>query len=138
LLKTFTEQLGVDAEVAELLIAEGFTTIEEVAYVPVNELLSIDGFDEEVVDALRNRAKDVLLTQAIANEENLQKTAEDLLELEGVNEQLANKLAKHAITTRDDLAELSVDDLKELTDLNDEQAAKLIMQARAHWFANEH
>lgn len=136
LLKTFTEQLGVDNEVAEVLIAEGFTTIEEIAYVPVNELLSIEGFDEEVVDALRSRAKDVLLTQAIATEEELKKSAADLLDL-GVNEQLATKLAKHNILTRDDLAELSVDDIKELTDLNDDQAAKLIMQARAHWFANE-
>lgn len=137
LLQTFTDQLGVDAEVAEVLIAEGFTTIEEVAYVPVNELLSIEGFDEEIVDALRNRAKDVLLTQAIANEEDLKKKSADLMKLEGVNEELATKLAKHDILTRDDLGELSVDDIKEITDLNDDQAAKLIMQARAHWFANE-
>lgn len=137
LLQTFTDQLGVDAEVAEVLITEGFTTIEEVAYVPVNELLSIEGFDEEVVDALRNRAKDVLLTQAIANEEDLKKRSADLLKLDGVNEELATNLAKHDILTRDDLGELSVDDIKEITDLNDDQAAKLIMQARAHWFANE-
>lgn len=137
LLQTFTDQLGVDAEVAEVLIAEGFTTIEEVAYVPVNELLSIEGFDEEIVDALRNRAKDVLLTQAIANEEDLKKRSADLLKLDGVNEELATNLAKHDILTRDDLGELSVDDIKEITDLNDDQAAKLIMQARAHWFANE-
>lgn len=137
LIKTFTEQLGVDSEVAEVLIAEGFTTIEEIAYVPVNELLAIEGFDEEIVDALRNRAKDVLLTQAIASEEDRKKTAADLLELEGIDEQLANKLATHNILTRDDLAELSVDDLKEFTDLSDEPAATLIMQARAHWFASE-
>lgn len=137
LLKIFTEQLGVDEEAAEVLIAEGFTTIEEIAYVPMNELLAIEGFDEEVVDALRNRAKDVLLTMAIASEEDLKKTAADLMELEGVNEQLASNLSKHNIFTRDDLAELSVDDIREFTDLSDDQAAKLIMQARAHWFANE-
>lgn len=137
LLKTFVDQLGVDTEVAELLIAEGFTTIEEVAYVPVNELLAIDGFDDEIVEALRARAKDVLLTQAIATEEDLQKTAADLLGLDSMNEQLANKLAKHGILTRDDLADLSVDDVIEFTDLNDKQAAELIMQARAHWFASE-
>ncbi|HSX20521.1 MAG TPA: transcription termination factor NusA [Gammaproteobacteria bacterium] len=137
LLQAFTEQLGVDTEVAEVLIAEGFTTIEEVAYVPVNELLSIEGFDEEIVEALRNRAKDVLLTKALATEEELKKSAADLLELEGVSEQLATNLARHQIFTRDDLAELAVDDVTEFTDLNADQAAKLIMQARAHWFANE-
>ncbi len=137
LLQVFTEKLGVDNEVAEVLIAEGFTTIEEIAYVPVNELLSIEGFDEEIVDALRDRAKEVLLTQALASEEELKKSTADLLTLEGVNEQLARNLAQHNIRTRDDLAELSVDDIKEFTDLNDDQAAKLIMEARAHWFANE-
>lgn len=137
LLKIFTEQLGVDDEVAEILIAEGFTTIEEVAYVPVNELLSIEGFDEEVVDALRDRAKEVLSTQAQADEEEFKKSAADLLSLDGVSEELARSLAQHDIRTRDDLAELSVDDIKEFTDLDDDQAAKLIMQARAHWFANE-
>lgn len=137
LLKTFTESLGVDDEVAEVLIAEGFTTIEEIAYVPVGELLSIEGFDEEIVDALRARAKETLLAQAIASEEEWKKSAADLLTLEGINEQLARSLSKHNIRTRDDLAELSVDDIKEFTDLDDEQAAKLIMQARAHWFANE-
>lgn len=136
-LQTFTEQLGVDAEVAEVLIAEGFTSIEEIAYVPVNELLSIEGFDEEVVDALRTRAKDVLLTQALTTEEDLLKTAADLLSLEGVDATLANKLAKNNILTRDDLAELAVEEVTQITDLNEEQAAKLIMQARAHWFADE-
>lgn len=135
LLKTFTEQLGVDDEVAELLISEGFSTIEEIAYVPVNELLEIDGFDEEIVEALRSKAKGVLLTQAIATEEELKKPAADLLELEGMDEKLAYTLAENGVATRDDLAELSVDDLTEITDLNAEQAAKLIMIARAHWFA---
>ncbi len=136
-LQVFTEQLGVDNEVAEVLIAEGFTTIDEIAYVPINELLNIEGFDEEVVESLRNRAKDVLLTQAIATEEDMKKPAVDLLTLEGVDEALISKLTKHHIMKRDDLAELSVDDVKEITDLNDEQAAKLIMRARAHWFADE-
>jgi N utilization substance protein A len=135
LLQTFTENLGVDAEVAELLIAEGFSTIEEIAYVPVHELLEIDGFDEEIVEALRSKAKDVLLTQAIASEEKLKKPAEDLLTLEGVDEALAYRLAQNDVLTRDDLAELAVDDVVAITDLNDEQAAKLIMSARAHWFA---
>ncbi len=137
LLQTFTEQLGVETELAELLIAEGFTTLEEIAYVPLNELLEIEGLDEEIVDALRNRAKDVLLTQAIAHEDDSQKPADDLLNLEGVGAELADKLAQHGVLTRDDLAELSVDDVKEITDLNDEQAAKVIMEARAHWFADE-
>lgn len=137
LLQTFTEQLGVETDLAELLIAEGFSTLEEIAYVPLNELLEIDGLDEEIVEALRNRAKDVLLTQAIAHEDDSQKPADDLLSLEGVGSELANKLAKHGVLTRDDLAELSVDDVKEITDLNDEQAAKVIMEARAHWFADE-
>jgi N utilization substance protein A len=137
LLKTFSDNLGVDEDVAELLIAEGFSTIEEIAYVPVHELLEIDGFDEEIVEALRSRAKDVLLTQAIASEEELKKPAADLLSLEGVSETLAYSLAQNDVLTRDDLAELSVDDVKEITDLNDEQAAKLIMSARAHWFADQ-
>lgn len=137
LLQTFTEQLGVETDLAELLIAEGFTTLEEIAYVPLNELLEIEGLDEEIVEALRNRAKDVLLTQAIAHEEDAQKPADDLVELASVGSDLANKLAQHGILTRDDLAELSIDDVKEITDLNDEQAAKVIMEARAHWFADE-
>lgn len=137
LLQIFTEQLGVDTEVAEVLITEGFSTIEEIAYVPVHELLEIDGFDEEVVEALRSRAKDVLLTQAIASEAVLTKPAEDLLSLEGIDEKLAYTLAQHNILTRDDLAELSIDDVREITELNEDQAGKLIMAARAHWFTNE-
>jgi len=137
LLQVFTEQLDIDPEVAELLISEGFSTIEEVAYVPVNELLEIDGFDEDIVEALRNRAKDVLLTRAIASEEELKKPAEDLLSLEGINEKLAYTLAQNNILTRESLADLTTDDIKEITDLSDEQAAKLIMAARAHWFVNE-
>lgn len=137
LLQTFTEQLGVDSDVAELLIEEGFSTIEEIAYVPVDEMLEIEGFDEEIVDALRTRAKDVLLSQAIAIDADAKKPAEDLLSLEDMNEALANTLAQNGIITRDDLAELGVEDVTEITDLNAEQAAKLIMAARAHWFADE-
>lgn len=137
LLQTFTEQLGVENEVAELLIEQGFSTIEEIAYVPVNELLEIEGFDAEIVDALRARAKDVLLTQAIAIDADAKKPAEDLLSLEGITEDLAQKLAQNGIITRDDLAELGVEDVTEVTDLNADQAAKLIMAARAHWFVNE-
>lgn len=135
LLQVFTEQLGVDPEVAELLISEGFSTIEEIAYVPVNELLEIEGFDAEIVEALRERAKSVLLTQAIATQEQLHKPAQDLLDLEGVSEELAYNLAKNNVLTRDDLAELAVDDVTEMTNLSAEEAAKLIMAARAHWFA---
>lgn len=137
LLKTFTEQLDVELDLAELLIAEGFTTLEEVAYVPLSELLEIEGLDEEIVKTLRNRAKDALLTQAIANENDAQQPSEDLLSLESVSAELATILAQHGVHTRDDLAELSVDDVKEITNLNDEQAAKIIMDARAHWFAGE-
>jgi N utilization substance protein A len=137
LLKTFTEQLDIDNDVADLLIAQGFSTIEEIAYVPMNELLEIEGFDEEIVEALRQRAKDVLLTQAIASEEEAKSPAQDLLGVDGMNEKLAGSLAEKGITTRDDLAELAVEDLTELTDLSAEQAAKLIMAARAHWFADE-
>lgn len=135
LLTTFTEQLNIEADVAEVLIAEGFTTIEEIAYVPVAELLKIDGFDEEIIEALRSRAKDVLLAKAIAGEESSPQPSEDLLAVEGINQELARNLAQHSITTRDELAELSIDDIREITDLSEEQASKLIMAARAHWFA---
>lgn len=134
LLQTFTEQLNIEQEVAEVLIAEGFTTIDEVAYVPVDELLKIDGFDEEVVEALRSRAKDVLLAQAIAGDDTPEPAA-DLLAVEGISEELARTLASKNVVTREDLAELSIDDIKEITELTDDEASKLIMAARAHWFA---
>jgi N utilization substance protein A len=136
LLNVFTENLHIDSEVATILIEEGFTSLEEVAYVPVQELLEIEGFDEEIVNELRSRAKDSLLTQAIASEEKLNEKvpAEDLLELPGMNKQLAFVLASRGIATRDDLAELAVDDLSEVPGLNKSKAAELIMAARAHWF----
>lgn len=134
--KTFTESLQIDEDVANVLIEEGFTTLEEIAYVPLQEFLEIEGFDEETVNELRNRAKDVLLTQAIATEEKVgeKEPAADLLSLEGMDKSLAYTLANRGILTRDDLAELAVDDLVDIPGLNAEKAAKLIMAARAHWF----
>lgn len=136
----FTEQLGVDADVATVLIEEGFTTLEEIAYVPIQELLNIEGFDEDAVTELRTRAKDRLLTEAIASEETLDQNepAEDLLEVPGMNKHLAFILASYGIKTRDDLAEQAIDELTNIPGLNKdlpkEEAAKLIMAARAHWF----
>jgi len=117
-------------------VEEGFTTLEEVAYVPMEEMLSIDGFDEDLVNELRNRAKDRLLTRAIATEEKLAdaQPAEDLLALEGMDKELAGQLAVNGIITREDLAEQSVDDLLDITGMTEERAGKLIMTARAHWF----
>lgn len=136
----FTEQLNVGEDVADVLIEEGFTSLEEVAYVPIQELLNIEGFDEESVTELRTRAKDRLLTQAIASEETLEKNepAKDLLDVPGMDKHLAFVLASHGIKTRDDLAEQAVDELLNVPGINkgisEEQAAKLIMAARAHWF----
>ena len=130
-------KLDVDEEVADILIDEGFTSVEEVAYVPINEMLEIESFDEDTVNELRNRARNVLLTEAIATEEKLDKTAEDLLSLEGMDHDLAARLADTGVRTRDDLAELAVDELVEATGIDDERAKDLIMKARAHWFANE-
>jgi N utilization substance protein A len=136
LIAIFTEQLQVDDEVALVLIEEGFTSLEEVAYVPIQELLAIDGFDEETVNELRVRAKDALVTQAIASEERLndKEPTDDLLSLDGMDRHLAFTLANRGIMTRDDLAELAVDDLKDIQGLTEEKSAELIMAARAHWF----
>ncbi len=135
----FKEALAVDEEVAGILAQEGFSTVEEVAYVPTSELLEIDEFDEDIVEELRGRARDVLLTRMIVDEESLgdKKPQEDLLGVEGVTEDLAYKLASKNIITRDDLAELAVDELQEIEKIGDEKAAKIIMSARAHWFADE-
>jgi N utilization substance protein A len=131
----FQEKLGVDEGVAEVLINEGFTSLEEIAYVPVQELLEIDGFDQTLVTALRERAKGALLTQAIAEEQALEvEPAQDLLEMEGMNKQTAYLLASHGVVTREDLAEQSVDDLLEIGDFDEDRAAKLIMTARKIWF----
>jgi N utilization substance protein A len=130
----FTEKLDVDEEVANILIEEGFTSLEEVAYVPVSEMLEIDAFDEDLVEELRSRARAAILTQEIVQEEKAD-TVLDLLSLEGMTSALAALLADHEITTRDDLADLAVDELIEIApSLSEEQAKTLIMNARAHWF----
>jgi N utilization substance protein A len=138
-LEVFTSNLDVDAELASILVAEGFTTIEEVAYVPESELLSIEEFDEDIVAELRNRASDYLLTQAIMTEEVLEnnKPQEDLLNMEGVDTGLANALAMKGICSMEDLAEQSVDELMEIEGMDEERASALIMTARAPWFAEE-
>jgi N utilization substance protein A len=130
----FVEKLDVDEEVANILIGEGFSTLEEIAYVPVNELLEIEAFDEETVEELRTRARNALLTEAIKREENLEQAEKDLLDLDGMDSDLAAKLAENSIRTRDDLGELAVDELTEMTGIDDERAKTLIMAARAHWF----
>jgi N utilization substance protein A len=133
----FMEKLDVDEEVADILIQEGFSTLEEVAYVPINEMMEIDAFDENTVNELRNRARNALLVQAIASEESIDGVDQALLQLEGMDNQLAGKLAAKGVRTRDDLADLSVDELSEMTGVDEERAKKLILAARAHWFAAE-
>lgn len=130
----FIEKLDIDEELADLLIEEGFSTLEEVAYVPLAEMLEIEGLDEEIVNELRNRARNVLLTEAIATEEKLEEVSEDLLGLDGMDKELAAKLAERGVKTRDDLAELAVDELTEMTGVDEERAKQLIVTARAHWF----
>ncbi len=131
---TFMEKLDIDEELADLLIEEGFSTLEEVAYVPLAEMLEIEGLDEELVNELRNRARNVLLTEAIATEEQLENVSEDLIGLEGMSKEIAAKLAGHDVKTRDDLAELAVDELMEITGIDETRAKELILKARAHWF----
>lgn len=133
---TFVTLLEVDEELAQVLVEEGFTTIEEVAYVPTAEMLEIDGFDEDLVNELKQRAKDALLTQAIVNEEKtaLAEPADDLLALEGMNDDMAKQLASKGVVTQEDLAELGTDELLELVNLDADVAAALIMKARAPWF----
>jgi N utilization substance protein A len=133
----FMDKLDVDEEVAEILVQEGFSTLEEIAYVPLAEMLEIESFDEATVNELRDRARNILLTEAIVNEEELEKVADDLLNLEGMDRQLAAKLAKHEIVDREGLADLAVDELMELTNIDEERAKALITVARAHWFADE-
>jgi transcription termination/antitermination protein NusA len=132
--QTFIEKLDVDEEIANILIQEGFSTLEEIAYVPVNELMEIEAFDEETVEELRSRARNALLTEAIKREENLEQAEKDLLDLEDMDADLAAKLAENSIRTRDELGELAVDELTEMTGIDDERASRLIMAARAHWF----
>ena len=116
---------------------EGIATLEEVANVPASELLEIEGYDEASVEALRNRARDAILTLAIASEEKLEDVAEDMKNLDGIDQEMLRDLAQAGITTRDDLAELSVDELIEITGVSDEEAKKVILAARAHWFTEE-
>lgn len=133
----FVSHLNVDEDTANILVQEGFATLEEVAYVPTAELLEIDGFDEAIVETLRNRARDAILTIAIASEEKLDDVAEDLKTLEGVDQDMLRDLADAGITTRDDLAELAIDELIEITGVEKAEAEKIILAARAHWFAEE-
>jgi N utilization substance protein A len=139
LIEMFSKQLDVDEEIGLILVQEGFSTIEEVAYVPASELVEIEEFDEDIVAELRSRARDVLLTQAIVQEEKIDEAepAEDLLELEGMDKGLAYVLASKGVVSREDLAELATDDLLEITEMDEELAAALIMKAREHWFAEE-
>ena len=132
--KLFTGHLNIDEETADILLQEGFATLEEVAYVPAAELLEIDGFDEEIVEVLRNRARDAILTLAIASEEKLEDVADDLRSLEGLDTEMLRDLAQAGIITRDDLAELAVDELIEITGVTEEEAKKVILAAREHWF----
>jgi len=131
----FMASLDVDQEVADILIGEGFSSVEEIAYVPVNELLEISAFDGETVEELRTRARNAVLTEAIKREENLDLADKSLLELEGMDTELAIKLAAAGVRTRDELADLGVDELVEMVQIEAPQASALIMAARAHWFA---
>jgi N utilization substance protein A len=130
------KQLDVGEDVATILVQEGFSTVEEVAYLPQSELANIEEFDDEMVKELRNRARDVLLTQAIASEETLEAgmPADDLLLLEGMKPDLALALARRGVRTREDLADQAIDDLLDIEGLSSEEAGKLIMKAREIWF----
>ena len=132
----FQDKLEVDEEIANILVSEGFSSVEEIAYVPVGELLSVEGFDEDIVEELRARARDALLNEALAVEEELDEhqPAEDLLSLEGMDEATAFTLAARGVVTREDLADLAVDELLDVEGVDAERAAALIMEARKHWF----
>lgn len=130
----FMQKLDIDEEIAEILVQEGFATLEEVAYVPLNEMLEIESLDEETVNEIRNRARNVLLTDAIANEEKVGHVAEDLLSLEGMDINIVRELASRGINTQADLADLAADDLVEMTGIDTERANRLIMKAREPWF----
>jgi len=137
IIQMFMAQLDIDEDIASILAEEGFNTVEEIAYVPVSEMLEIEGFDADLVDELRTRAKDALLISAIAAEEKIEtaEPAQDLLEMAGMDRDLAYEMAGRGIITMDDLAEQSVDDLLSLSNVDEERAAKLIMKAREPWFA---
>ena len=135
--KVFMEKLDVDIEIANILIEEGFTSLEEVAYVPIQEMLEIEAFDEGTVNELRTRAKDALLTMEIAHEESVEDVSQDLRDLAGITPDLLGKLADAGIHTRDELADLATDELTEISGQTPEEATALIMQARAHWFTGD-
>ncbi len=131
----FQDKLEVDEEIASILVTEGFNTVEEIAYVPVGELLAVEGFDEDIVEELRARARDALLNEALAEEEAVgDDGSQDLLTLEGMDEDLALALAARGVVTRDDLADLATDELTDIEGVDEARAAALIMEARKHWF----
>ena len=133
----FIDKLDVDEEIADILIAEGFTSLEEVAYVPIQEMLDIEGFEEETVTELRARAKDALLTQEIARAESVDAVSQDLRDLPGLTPELIAQLADAGIKTLDDLADLAVDELTEITGQSEDEARALILKAREHWFVEK-
>ncbi len=135
--KLFMEKLDVDEEMADILISEGFNSLEEVAYVPISELLEIESFDEDTINELRTRAKDALLTMEIAKEEGVETVSQNLRDLEGLDPELIPKLAEAGVHTRDDLADLAVDELTEITGHSAADATTLILKAREHWFAGQ-
>jgi len=130
----FMAKLDVDEEIADILIEEGFSSLEEVAYVPLQEMLEIEAFDEDTVNELRARAKDALLTMEIAREESVEDASQDLRDLPGLTPELIAKLAQANVHTRDDLADLATDELTDITGQGAEEATALIMKAREHWF----
>lgn len=135
--KLFMEKLDVDEEIADILISEGFNSLEEVAYVPISEMLEIEAFDEDTINELRTRAKDALLTMEIAKEEGVETVSQNLRDLEGLDPELIPKLAEAGVHTRDDLADLAVDELTEITGHSADDAKALILKAREHWFAGQ-
>ena len=139
IIEHFMISLDVDEDVAVVLVEENFTTLDEIAYVPIEEMMAIDGFDEEIVEELRARAKNALVLRELADEEQLggQEPAQDLVEMEGMDRRLAYRLAAIGVITMDDLAECATDELADIEDLTPERAGELIMTARAPWFADE-
>jgi N utilization substance protein A len=138
-METFMAALDIEEDIAEVLVDEGFTSLEEVAYVPLEEMSGVEGFDEDIAEELRSRAKDALLTQALASEEKLDNAepAEDLLAMEGMDKHLAFLLASRGVITMEDLAEQAVDELLDIDGMDEERAGTLIMTARAPWFAED-
>src|SRR3954470_889258 len=133
----FMEKLDVDQEVADILVEEGFASLEEIAYVPISEMLDIESFDEDTVNELRTRARDALVTMEIAQEENVEEVSQDLRDLDSLTPELIGKLADNGVHTRDDLADLAVDELTDITGQSADEAKALIMKAREHWFTNQ-